>query len=179
MRSAMMSMAALLGILATGAMAQETAGNLIKNPDFSVKDSKGVVESWKTPSKQWSTDEKDIPSGCKASFKATVAEASDNCGYVQQRLKGLKKDTAYILQAKVKASMAKIAFVEIKLYDDSGKELTRMDSQRNSGTDWETLSLEFNTAEATGFTALCRYGQSKQFVGASVLFSGVRLEERK
>ena len=173
----MMMTVAVAGFLAAGAWAQQD-DNLIANPDFSMAGGNGRAIAWEFGDNACVVDTVVVPEGCKASASLTLKEMKENYGSIMQSIKGLKENTAYILTAKVKGTVAGMGFLEVKRHA-GGKELARIDSSPNAGTEWETITLEFNTEAAFDIEVLCRYYQSKQFVGQTIVFSDVRLVEKK
>ncbi len=174
----MMAMMAV-GFVAVGAAMAQQADNLIRNPDFSVLSQKGTPEKWELD-KCSAVDAKVLPEGCQASVSATPKEMSEGYGSIDQDVRDLKKGVTYVLSAKVKSTVKSMGFLEVKLFDESqSKELKRLDSKENVGTEWETITLEFKAEGSSTITVLCRYYQTSPFVGATVWFSDIKLAEKK
>jgi hypothetical protein len=98
-------------------------------------------------------------------------------GSIEQGVKGAKRNTKYVAAARIKASRRDLAFLMVKLLDDSGKELKRLTSIANTGTEWEGVRLAFNSGDAATVLVMCRYQQSFGEVGHKAAFADVRLHE--
>jgi hypothetical protein len=149
--------------------------NLLKNGSFQ-PDDKGRPAFWELGGpEEFSIVTDNLPAGSERAIKTTVKGPRENYGSILQDVKGLKPNTAYVLEGKVKASVAKTAFFMLKIYN-TGKE-SRLESKYNEGTEWEPINLEFTTGDATNISVLCRF--LREAPENTVLFADIKLGEKK
>lgn len=158
------------------ARAEVKLENLLRNGDFSMVNSKGVPVGWRASStaKQiFSEDKTDKPAGCVNSVKVVVKNTHKYQGYLSQYLKNIKPNTELILTAKIKSTMKRLAFLQIKLYKNK-KELKRINTSLST-MKWQTLTKKFSSSEADAMVVLCRFSQAKKAINETVWFADIKL----
>ena len=103
-----------------------------------------------------------------------VKDGGNSYGEILQRLK-LKPATRYRISADIRSSPNGLGIIQVKTIR-SKKELERLNSDR-SKTDWETVSLEFDTANSDQVQVLCRYTQKGSQVGGQIWWTNLQIEE--
>ena len=162
-----------------GMLYSQTAGNLLRNGDFSEKTANGAPAAWNLgkDSQPWKLEAPVEESDDKPALAITVEAARANYGAMEQS-RELARNTRYTLAARVKADRKGIALLMVKLMSASGTELKRVSSDSNQGIAWETLRIVFNTEDAAVVSLQCRYLQGQEQIGSHVSFADVRLYEK-
>ena len=155
--------------------------NLLKNSDFFILNSKGLPVDWSVSNSAKQDvlkDEKDKPKGAKNSIKISIKNSHKRLqGYISQYIKDIKPNTKFILTGKIKCTMGKIAFLQIKLFKGE-KELKRINT--NTATiNWQSFTKEFSSEDADAIDVLCRFSQDPKAVGVTVWFADIKLEKNK
>ena len=168
----------LVAVMGCSAMATSFGAdeeNLLKNGSFQPSD-QGRPAFWELGGpEEFSIVTDNLPAGSERALKTTVKGPRENYGSILQEVKGLKANTAYIIEGKVKASVAKTAFFMVKIYN-TGKE-SRIESKYNEGIEWEPIKLEFTTGDAANIAVLCRF--LREAAENTVLFADIKLSEKK
>ncbi|GEM_PF-582395 len=166
--------------LLPGALCAQDDGNILRNGSFSEKEDSGSPAGWsiEKDSQPW-TLEAPSETNKRTVITFTVKSSQENYGAVEQHVKVLKKNTNYTFKAQVKASQEDTALLMVKLLDASGKELKRISSGYNTGTEWETLRINFDTENADVISVLCRYFQDEAHVGSKISFADASLKEKQ
>jgi hypothetical protein len=159
---------------------EESTVNLVRNGDFGIINSKGLPVGWSvstTAKQEISEDKTDKPKGAKNSIKISIKNSHNKLqGCISQYIKGIEPNTEFILTGKLKCTMEKIAFLQIKLIKGK-KELKRIDTG-TATINWQTLSKEFSSGGADTIAVLCRFTQAQKAVGATVWFADIKLERK-
>ncbi len=162
------------------------ADNLIKNGDFAVVAESGAVEGW-TADKFEQKLVKDVenkPEGMAQSLCLDIGKVAKGHGQIYQGFRDLKKDTTYVLEGKLKSSVAGLAYFQIKLYSSDksqGKngEFSRTDAPKGkSTTEWQPVSYEFSTVKSDKVLIILRFLQDDTAIGQRVWFADVKLTEK-
>ncbi|MEX0775099.1 MAG: right-handed parallel beta-helix repeat-containing protein [Phycisphaeraceae bacterium] len=167
----------LLGVVLAVAPVSAAEDNLLTNGDFSQVGEGGTPTGWRIgKGDQVSVDTSEVPQGAKASLRVVVQTASNNYGEISQRLK-IKPGQTYKLTGTLKSSKARLAFFQIKLFEDK-TELKRITSDKSGGA-WKTVELKFDTGKATMVEVMCRYTRGDADKDEKAWFAAVSLVESK
>lgn len=149
------------------------ADNMVANGDFA-KWSGNSPEKWALSNNKQtvSQDTTDKDTALKVEL---VQDGGSNYGEIRQTVK-VKRNTLYKFTGMIKATNGAVAFFQLK--PRSGrKELDRISLPFNTGTSWETMTKDIDTGNADDVQVLCRYRQKAGFVGTTIWYTAVTLEE--
>jgi hypothetical protein len=174
-------LASVLALAVAAHVCAETAGafNLLTNGDFTGGFEAGQPAQWAVVPGQKISIDADVKPACGgvALRVDIVKSAGGSLGEIRQSVK-LKPDTAYCVEGLLKATRKEIAVLGIKLRKD-GKEIERLATEWNGGTEWAPVACVFNSDVADEVQVLCRWRQAEKdkLVGQTVWFAGLTLKE--
>ncbi len=160
----------LLALLAAAACGG--TGNLLRNPDLTLTDSKPA--HWRVygddPIKPVTG-----PTGRSSAIEVTINTVAAGLGQITQRVNA-KPEFNYRVAAFLRSDKPGLASLQLKFYQ-SGKEIQRLEVDK-SKADWSRIESEITTPPGTDqVEVLCRYVRTEAAKGRTVAFAGVELVE--
>jgi hypothetical protein len=159
---------------------EEATGNLLKNGNFSIINSKGLPVGWQTSQaaakQEFTEDKADKPEGCASSLKIEIKNTHKWLGYISQYVKYITPETEYVISGKIKSTAKGVALIQIKLIKEK-KELKRI-NLISPTLDWSEVKKELSSGEADTIVVLCRFKQTEKNIGQTVWFSDIKLEKK-
>ncbi|MBC2603811.1 right-handed parallel beta-helix repeat-containing protein [Puniceicoccus vermicola] len=144
------------------------SANLLQNGDFSSW-SEGRPADWNVRSPQQFSQ---MDGG---GMQVKVVKATGRLGEVLQRV-SLTPEARYRVTADIRADKKDLAFIQVKLYRD-GKEMSRSNTKKNKGSDWNSVTKVFQSSGADHAEILLRWKQSEDVLNKIAAFRNVVLEE--